>query len=324
MTCRFRAAQVKPILQKLLYTTDSATTLYLGFADYAAPYTNANVYNPTLPNVFQAGDFADNAGFVTATYSVSSGIAPGNTFYVSTTGSDSNNGSKTTPKRTITAALNVAQAGDKVLVAQGTYSDHISISTGKQVYGGYSSDFSARNPAVYVTTIDGGGTGNVVTHGGTAALPHRVIDGFVIQNGQYGFNLTSNTDIPISDCVVRNNRGSSAAGIYAGGGNLTVLNCAITGNAGYGILQQGSTSSIIANNTISGNQYGIGGYGSSVISGNTISSNVTTGMYGGGIDLNGPSLLIESNTITSNASGYTRAAVPPQCQRQRPQQRDRS
>lgn len=43
------------------------------------------------------------------------------TFYVATTGSDSNAGTATQPWRTLQRAANAARAGDLVLVANGTY-----------------------------------------------------------------------------------------------------------------------------------------------------------------------------------------------------------
>src|SRR3989304_7823076 len=52
--------------------------------------------------------------------------AAGVTYYVSTTGNDTNNGtSEGTPFRTIQKGANVAQAGDTVLVKAGTYNEQV-------------------------------------------------------------------------------------------------------------------------------------------------------------------------------------------------------
>ena len=50
------------------------------------------------------------------------------TFYVSTTGSDSNSGASGSPVKSITKAAQLAQAGDTVLVGAGTYNGTVSIS----------------------------------------------------------------------------------------------------------------------------------------------------------------------------------------------------
>jgi len=51
----------------------------------------------------------------------------GNTYYVATTGSDSNPGTQSQPFRTIQKAANVVSAGDTVLVRGGTYSETVTL-----------------------------------------------------------------------------------------------------------------------------------------------------------------------------------------------------
>ena len=51
----------------------------------------------------------------------------GNTYYVSTTGSDSNPGTQSQPWRTVQKAVDTVQAGDTVFIAAGTYVEKVVI-----------------------------------------------------------------------------------------------------------------------------------------------------------------------------------------------------
>jgi hypothetical protein len=113
-------------------------------------------------------------------------LARGATFYVSTSGSDANSGTASAPYRTISHAYAQASAGTTIIVAPGTYTDYQSgwgLHLGKsgtsgspivlqsQVRGGAIIDgqnASDRNEAVY---IDGS---------------YNVVSGFVIRNGPNG------------------------------------------------------------------------------------------------------------------------------------------
>lgn len=57
--------------------------------------------------------------------------AGGNTYYVSNTGSDTNIGSQSLPFKTVRKAVGLAQAGDTIRIAPGTYPEKISISSKK-------------------------------------------------------------------------------------------------------------------------------------------------------------------------------------------------
>jgi hypothetical protein len=74
--------------------------------------------------------------------------------HVSTGGSDSGSGSLRAPLRTIQAGVTRAQIeGKVVLVAQGGYGA-FAIVGGVSVFGGYRSDFRARDPALYPVVIE--------------------------------------------------------------------------------------------------------------------------------------------------------------------------
>ncbi len=119
----------------------------------------------------------------------------GNSIYVSNlTGSNRNDGTKAKPYKNLQKAIDNAQAGDLILVAQGNYfgmlnSGNIVIDKPLTIMGGYSDDFSTRDILKYRSmvqpdatsngTAKGGGTIQIKgTHGGEV-----VIDGLLIDRG---------------------------------------------------------------------------------------------------------------------------------------------
>ena len=78
----------------------------------------------------------------------------GDTYYVSTTGSDSNSGTQASPFRTIQKAANTVSPGDTVLVRAGTYSELVSISSSGQ----FNNYITFQPFASEQVTIDGNGS----------------------------------------------------------------------------------------------------------------------------------------------------------------------
>ena len=80
-------------------------------------------------------------------------------FYVSANGgSNRNDGSKGAPFKNIQKALDVAEAGATILVAEGNYygllnKGNIIISKPVKLMGGYNADFSQRDILKYKTTV---------------------------------------------------------------------------------------------------------------------------------------------------------------------------
>lgn len=192
---------------------------------------------------------------------------------------------------TIQAAINVANTGDVVAVAAGTYSENINFS-GKAITVKSTSGAN-------LTIIDGGKLGPVVTFN-TGEGSKSILTGFTLQNGASTFS--SQYD---------------GGGIYVSGSSPTIANNIIQNNtacnAGGGIALEFSSArvqnNVIKNNSQSGCSGGtggggvnIGGAGSVVLVGNHIQNN-TWGGSGGGITLFAAGTpILENNFITQNSS----------------------
>lgn len=128
-------------------------------------------------------------------------VSKGTTYYVSETGSNRADGlSPLSPKKDIQKALDMAQNGDVILVAEGNYlgymdAGYIEVKHFVTLEGGWNSDFSARNPYKYITRMQpteaqNGTNGNkaLITISGLDDTNYRVngtlvIDGFMLDYG---------------------------------------------------------------------------------------------------------------------------------------------
>lgn len=224
---------------------------------------------------------------------------------------------------TIQAAINVANNGDTVRVAPGTYAENINFS-GKAITVTSSSGAAQ-------TIIDGGGTGPVVIFNHTEGL-NSVLNGFTIQNGSTlnttfrGAGISINSASPtVTNNVIQNNEGCSGGGMAVEfssaliqGNTISNNNdFACSGGDGAGIYIGGAGSAqiignVIANNaaTSAGNGGGIALFaaGTPKISNNIITGNTTAGLspstQGGGIWIvNQSDALIVQNIIYNNTAG---------------------
>lgn len=123
--------------------------------------------------------------------------AKGQTYYVSSsTGSNRNDGSKEAPLKNIQKALDLAESGSTILVAEGNYygllnSGNIVITKPVTIIGGYNSDFSKRDVLKYKTMVqptcvsNGSASGNGTIQIKSVVAPGEtvVIDGLIMDRG---------------------------------------------------------------------------------------------------------------------------------------------
>ena len=253
-------------------------------------------------------DVRDIAGNPLSTLSLSYDIFTGGIVYVrDSNGSDTNLGTATLPKKTIQAAIDLADSlytTAEVHVAEGTYNvsyqagTHVVIKEGISLYGGYSStNWNTRDPNIYTTTIQ-----DTSTSGGIPNYPNRAIQAV-------------GTSATIIDGFTINGGGGNYSSAFYNNGSPTIQNNSVNGGSGssesYGIFALGSAT--IENNTINGgsggnNSYGIFALGSPTIKNNTINggsagSGSSFGIYNGNSSSTPSSATIENNTINGGSPG---------------------
>ncbi|SVD39727.1 uncharacterized protein METZ01_LOCUS392581, partial [marine metagenome] len=124
----------------------------------------------------------DNDGTISgATWSTDIPFYSGPSWYVSTSGSDDNDGSENNPFSTIQAGIDASSDGDTVLVAEGTYTENINYNGKNIVVGSF---YLTTQDTSYIssTNIDGNQSGSVVTFVNNEDAT-TVLIGFTLQNG---------------------------------------------------------------------------------------------------------------------------------------------
>lgn len=241
----------------------------------------------------------------------SAALQTGTTWYVSTTGSDSNSCSTPDlPCATIHAAIGKATTGGTIKIAVGTYT-----STGTEVVlinksvilsSGWNTSFTAQSG---YSTVDGQGTRRGITlNSGITVTIERVS----VQNGYYsagpGIYNTGSTLI-LNNSTIKGNSGPTGwvrSGIYnRPGSTVTLNNSIVSGNSGSGIYNDGSSITVTLNNsTISNNtSTGIRSGSGLVLNNSTLTGNMGGGLYSvGTTTLNNST--ISGNTATSGGGIY--------------------
>jgi len=161
-----------------------------------------------------------------ASYAISAGSNPetvnyvGATWiYVSISGSDATGtGNSGDPYRTIQHAID-SDLGNRIAVGNGTFVENINIDRSVRVFS-----TNGRN----YTTIQGTGSGSVVTMSNNAILDNLTIRGGFSTNGG-GVYANSGS---IRDCIIRNNYATfNGGGVYACcGADIDIYKCIIYGN----------------------------------------------------------------------------------------------
>jgi len=148
----------------------------------------------------------------------------GPTWHVSTTGSDDNDGSSSSPFATIQTAINTATNGDTVSVAAGTYTENIDFN-GKDIVvksldGPYSVELSPFIDSVPIVWFHNNESQSAV------------LDGFIIKDGGNvrgsGIKSEGHSFPIIKNCIITNCSGESVIGLYYSG--ATFINCTIHNN----------------------------------------------------------------------------------------------
>lgn len=246
----------------------SIASIFIYLFVMSSAFGQISIRNLTQKNV---GEGEPTNSSVTATSSYNNG----KTLYVSKhRGNNRNDGSAANPYKNLQKAINVAEAGDRILVAEGNYIGllevgFVEISKPVKIYGGYSSDFSTRDILKYRSTMicpneKNGSSSSQATLQLKDNMPQGeiVVDGFIFDNGESNSykaeegrpeGCETGRICGIGERGEINNASPSKFNPFIKGvanGNMTVRNCAFLNGTFFGIsvsLNDGA-SMLIENN----------------------------------------------------------------------------
>ncbi|MDQ1317395.1 MAG: hypothetical protein QG588_1047 [Candidatus Poribacteria bacterium] len=219
----------------------------------------------------------------------------------------------------IQSAINAAETGDTVLVADGIYTG---VGNKNIDFGGKALTVrSANGPGNCIIDCEGSGRGFYFYKGkGNPVVQGFTITGGVADNGGGIYCYSSSptiTNCTISGNSATNSTTNNGGGIYCYSSSPTITNCTISGNSadsgfGGGIYCE-SSSTTITDCTISGNSAFAGGGifcypGATIITNCTINGNSVI-YYGGGIFCGYSSPLITNCTISGNRTDYSGGGI---------------
>jgi len=222
---------------------------------------------------------------------------PGTLYVDGATGSDTTDCTNpAAPCATIGYAL--AQAGDEIRVAEGTYTETLDVHRSVTLKGGYEATGWTRDIDAHPTIIDGTGANDSVLRIGDVS--GAVVEGFTVQNGyspgEGGGFYIRNADVLISATVIQYNRADGAGGgvwVQSEDGGVasalivdSVLLSNVTDSSGGGLAANSDVtlSNVeIRSNTARGDGGGLSLESSATISNSRIISNTTQDGSGGGL-----------------------------------------
>lgn len=121
------------------------------------------------------------------------------TYYISTTGDNSNSGTVNSPFKTIQKGVNLANEGDTVIVKSGTYTDSIKV-IGNGILNKWIT-IKAETPGA---TILKGSSGEGISIGSNNQ--YFIIDGFEITGYDHGISLDNTNHIILRNNILRSNK----------------------------------------------------------------------------------------------------------------------
>lgn len=171
--------------------------------------------------------------------------AGGQTYYVAPNGSDTNNGTLSSPWRTIQKAANTVVAGDTVLVREGIYQEFVTIKTSGSKTNGYITfqAYPGEHPI-----IDGS---ELTIASGKSALIHItnasyiIVDGFELRNLKASTHSQSPTGIRVLQ---------SGTEIHILNNDIHHIENTFSNGNGHGIHILGTSSVPLTNIRVSGNE----------------------------------------------------------------------
>ncbi len=177
------------------------------------------------------------------------------TWYVSNTGSDSNDClTISSPCSTINGALGKAINGDTILVSKGTYYEKVTINKNIDIFGGWESDFSVVDG---YSVIDGENirVGIEISNYIQTSLSNLwVKHGFYIAWNVGGIRIGRDAVVKLNNSVISDNNGGLAAQQFS---DVEIINCTISGNTGTyngaGLTLYRTSRVLINNTTITNN-----------------------------------------------------------------------